>query len=196
MSEAEIEQRGLAIAQRMMRAEADQLRRAAREEGFQAGRADGLRAAQDEVKKQLAAQQTQFLAVFDALESALSRDRTATEDAALELTMASLARIMGQTPDVESVVAVVRQASARLRESTQVRVRMAPADIELLKAAGVLPVALVPQASDVQWIADAAVEGGCVLQTATGDLDARLHKQVASLAEALTRTYRARGVQP
>lgn len=195
LGEAEIEQRSLAMAQRMMKAEAEQLRKAAREEGLRAGREEGLRAAQAQAAEQLRAQQERFLVVTDALVAALARDREATEDAALELAMASLARILGQSPDAALVAEIVRQASMQLRDPTQVRIRLAPADIELLKAAGIDPGSLVPQAADVQWIADPTVEGGCVLQTAAGNLDARLHKQVSALAEALIRTYRARGVQ-
>lgn len=195
LGEAEIEQRSLAMAQRMMKAEAEQLRKAAREEGLRAGREEGLRAAQAQVAEQLQAQQQRFLEVADALAAALARDREATEDAALELAMASLARILGQSPDAALVAGIVRQASTQLRDPAQVRIRLAPADIELLKAAGIDPASLVPQAPDVQWIADPTVEGGCVLQTAAGNLDARLHKQVSALAEALLRVYRARGAQ-
>ncbi|WP_315133409.1 FliH/SctL family protein [Achromobacter marplatensis] len=195
LSEAEIEQRSLAMAQRMMKTEAEQLRKAAREEGLRAGREEGLRVAQGQAAEQLRAQQERFLAVTDALIAALNRDRQATEDAALELAMASLARILGESPDASMVAEIVRQASTQLRDPAQVRVRLAPADIELLNAAGIDPGSLAPQAADVQWIADPSVEGGCVLQTAAGNLDARLHKQVAALAEALGHTYRARGGQ-
>lgn len=195
LNEAEIEQRSLAMAQRMMKAEAEQLRKAAREEGLRAGREEGLRAVQAQAAEQLKALQERFLVVIDALVAALTRDREATEDAALELTMASLARILGQSPDAALVAEIVRQASTQLRDPGQVRIRLAPADIELLNAAGIDPQSLSPQAADVQWIADPTLEGGCVLQTAAGNLDARLHKQVSALAEALTRTYRARGGQ-
>lgn len=193
LSEAEIEQRGLAIAQRMMQAEAEQLRKAAREEGLRLGREEGLRAAQTQVAEQLQAQQGRFTAVADALVEALERERGATEDAALELAMAALSRILGDALDPAGVAAVVRKASAQLRDPSQVRIRLAPADIELLKTANIDVASLAPQVADVQWVADPAVEGGCVLQTATGNLDARLHKQVAALAEALSRTYRSRG---
>ena len=88
--------------------------------------------------------------------------------------MASLARILGQSPDAALVAEIVRQASTQLRDPGQVRIRLAPADIELLKAADIDPKSLAPQAADVQWIADPMVEGGCVLQTAAGNLDARL----------------------
>lgn len=195
LSEAEIEQRSLAIAQRMMRTEAEQLCKAAREEGLRAGKDEGLLAAQVQVAEQLKALQKQFLSVTDALVAALNRDREATEDAALELAMASLVRILGKTPDAEWVASVVRQASAQLRSSEQVCIRLAPADIELLNGAGIEPASLAPQAAEVRWIADPGVEGGCVLQTAAGNLDARLHKQVSALAEALARTYRSRGIQ-
>lgn len=196
LTEAEIEQRSLALAQRMMQAESDQLRKAAREEGLRAGREEGLRQAQTQVAEQLTVQQTRFQEVVDALVQALARERQATEDAALELALAALARILGEAPDATRVAALVRQAGAQLRDPAQVRVRMAPADIELLKDTGIDPAALAPQAAEVQWVADPAVQGGCVLQTATGNLDARLHKQVGALADALSHAYRARGAQP
>ncbi|MBB1626353.1 hypothetical protein A9974_14070 [Achromobacter sp. UMC71] len=195
LTEAEIEQRSLVLAQRMMQTESDQVRKIAREEGLRAGREEGLRQAQTQVAEQLTAQQARFQEVVDALVQALARDGRATEDAALELALAVLARMLGEAPDATRVAAVVRQAAAQLRDPGQWRVRMAPADIELLKEAGVDPASLAPQAADVQWVADPAVQGGCVLQTATGNLDARLHKQVAALADALSQVYRARGEQ-
>ncbi len=194
LTEAEIEQRSLALAQRMMQAESEQLRKTAREEGLRAGREEGLRQAQTQVAEQLTAQQARFQEVADALVQALARERQATEDAALELAMAALARVLGEAPDAARVAAVVRQASAQLRDPSQLRIRLAPADLALLKEAGIDPTALAPQAADVQWVADPAVQGGCVLQTAAGNLDARLHKQVSALADALLQTYRTRGV--
>lgn len=195
LTEAEIEQRSLALAQRMMQAESDQLRKAARDEGLRAGREEGLRQAQTQVAEQLMAQQARFQVVVDALVLSLGRERQATEDAALELALAALVRLLGEAPDAARVAALVRQAGAQLRDPGQLRVRMAPADIELLKEAGIDPAALAPQAAEVQWVADPAVQGGCVLQTATGNLDARLHKQVAALADALSQAYRTRGAQ-
>jgi len=193
LTEAEIEQRSLVLAQRMMQAESDQLRKTAREEGLRAGREEGLRQAQTQVAEQLAVQQARFQEVGDALVQALARDRQVTEDAALELAMAALARVLGEAPDAARVAAVVRQASNQLRDPCQLRIRLAPADLALLKEAGIDPAALTPQAADVQWVADPAVHGGCVLQTAAGNLDARLHKQLSALADALLQTYRTRG---
>lgn len=195
LTEAEIEQRGLALAQRMMQAESDQLRKTARAEGLRAGREEGLRQAQTQVAEQLMAQQVRFQEVVDALVQALAWERQATEDAALELALAALARLLGEAPDAARVAALVRQAGAQLRDPGQLRVRMAPADIALLKEAGIDPAALAPQAAQVQWVADPAVQGGCVLQTETGNLDARLHRQVAALADALSHAYRMRGAQ-
>lgn len=193
LSEAQIEQRGLAIAQRMMQAEAEKVRKEARDEGLRIGKEEGVRAAQTQVAEQLQAQQTRFMALTDTLVEALERDRKATEDAALELTMAALARILGGSPDAAGVAAVIRNASAQLRNASHVRIRLAPADIELLKAANIDVTSLAPRAADVQWVADPGIEGGCVLQTATGNLDARLQRQVAALSEALALAYRSRG---
>lgn len=192
LTEAEIEQRSLAIAQRMMRVEAEQLHKTAREEGLRLGREEGLRAARAQIAEQMQAQQARFQIVTEALAAALNRDRQVTEDAALELTLAALARILGQAPDAASVAAIIRQASARLRDPVQVRIRMAPADLELLKDAGIEPDSLSPPGCEVEWIADPEVEGGCVLHTSAGNLDARLQRQVSALADALSRTYRLR----
>ncbi|WZB76136.1 FliH/SctL family protein [Achromobacter insuavis] len=195
MTEAQIEQRSLALAQRMMQAESDALRKAAREEGLKLGREEGLREAQTQVADQLAAQQTKFQAVTDALVDALTREKSATEDAAIELAVAALARILGEAPDVSRVTAIVRQAGLQLRDPSQVRVKLAPADLVLLKEAGIDPAALAPQVADVQWVADPAIRGGCVLQTTAGNLDARLQQQLAVLADALSQTYRAQGAR-
>ncbi|WZB63208.1 hypothetical protein WJ970_09450 [Achromobacter xylosoxidans] len=46
------------------------------------------------------------------------------------------------------------------------------------------------------WVADATIQGGCVLQTEAGNLDARLQRQVAALGEALSQAYRAHEATP
>lgn len=195
MTEAQIEQCSLALAQRLMQTEAESLRKAAREEGLRLGREEGLREAQTQIAEQLAAQQTRFLAVTDALVEALSRESSATEDTAVELAMAALARLLGEAPDASRVSALVRQAGLQLRDPSQLRVRLAPADLALLKEAGIDPAALAPQVADVQWVADPAIRGGCVLQTAAGNLDARLQQQLAVLADALLQVYHAQGAR-
>ena len=196
LSEAEIQQRGLALAQRMVQAEAEQARKTAREEGLRAGREEGLAQARAQAEEGRQAQQARFQDVMDALLEALRREQEATLDAALALALAALVRILGVRPDTERVMALVRQASSQLRHPGQVRVKLAPADLALLKEAGIDPAALAPQAAEVMWVADATIQGGCVLQTEAGNLDARLQRQVAALGEALSQAYRAHEATP
>ena len=86
---------------------------------------------------------------MDALLEALRREQEATLDAALELALAALVRILGVRPDAERVMALCASASSQLRHPGQVRVKLAPADLALLKEAGIDPAALAPQAAEV-----------------------------------------------
>ena len=188
LSEAEIEQRAIQLARQLLAAERD----AAREEGMKAGYAEGLSKAKDEDAARAVRFDSEFSAVRDALMLSLQSERHEVEAAALELAMAAVVRLLGEAPDASRLQAHVRSASLALRAGGAVTVVMSPRDIRVLEQAGVVPAALAPHLAPVRWLADPGVQGGCILRTEAGELDARIARQVEMLGALLNQVYLAR----
>ena len=163
LSEAEIEQRGLALAQRMVQAEAEQARKAAREEGLRAGREEAWpRPGAGRGGRQ--AQQARFQDVMDALLEALRRARGGDAGRGAGAGARGAGPHSGCASGCGAGDGLGASASSQLRHPGQVRVKLAPADLALLKG-GHRPGRAAPQAAEVMWVADATIQGGCVLQT-------------------------------
>ena len=156
-----------------------------RAEAQQRGYAAGLEKGEAEARRQL---QTQIERV-QGLAAQLSQAKAAmlkdAEDGAVELAFAALCRILGeQAPTREGVLAMVERCAAGARAHEQVSVRLHPDDVALLDPA---------EAHAVRFVADAGIAlGGCIVDSSTGSLDARLETQLARLAETLAAVRAAR----
>jgi len=191
--------RGTRTAHPDLQAATDQ----AREDGFEAGYADGLAHARDAAGEALErrmgllnednerrAQRLEALIDSlakqrDELRATVSRE---TEQDLIALCHAAICRIVGEaTIRREVTTAVVREAidqwlKAGSMSSGAVEVRVHPDDLELLNSERTLSVRL----SSVSWLADESVQlGGCIVSGEHGRLDARLETQLAAMRELL-----------
>ena len=151
----------------------------AREQGLQQGRA----AAEAQFKQQL---QT-LHALIESIQSGRQGYVNDLGDAAAEIVFAAVAKILGDGFEPSVAVAAVREAIRCSRERGRLLIRVAPEDFKLLSSyrAELLEGA---STSDVELVADEQVKcGGCVLEGASGTLDARLETQMQRLREALVR---------
>jgi flagellar assembly protein FliH len=83
------------------------------------------------------------------------------------------------------VRAQVRQAAAAAKNKERLVVRLHPADLSALRAAGALQT-ILPAEQAVSWVADNSIElGGCVVETDGGGLDARLETQIDRMRTTL-----------
>jgi flagellar assembly protein FliH len=110
-------------------------------------------------------------------------------DEAVEIVYTAVVRILGQAFEHrEAVVAAVQQAIRSSKERRRLVVRVAPRDFALINK---YRSALFEGAttSELDVLADEQVKlGGCVLEGASGDLDARLETQLERLRETLLRS--------
>ena len=149
-----------------------------REEGYAAGRAEGLAAARQQLQ--------QNMARFDALCEAAARplqaldDRTEQELARLAIVMARrvVARELQLSPDL--IAKAVRQAAAALPAATRdLRVHLHPDDLALLRELGAVE-------SHWQLHADASLtRGGCQLESERSRLDATVEARLAAVVDAV-----------
>ena len=106
------------------------------------------------------------------------------EDDAIAAAYAAVCRLLGELGgQPESIAGLVRQALSQVRHGPVLRVRLAPRDLEVLMASaeGQRLRAGSPQ---IEWLADDGIDGGgCLVEAASGTLDARLRAQLESLRD-------------
>ena len=156
-----------------LRAEAGALQEAARREGFETGRADGVA----EAAVALAAARTEA-----------ARLVAAAGPTALALAAKMAEKIVGRAvalaPEIMAEIAGEALASCRPGAGT-VRVRIHPDDLAAVEARRAALEARAPAAA-LELLADEAVgRHGCVIETPQGRVDARLETQLAALERAL-----------
>lgn len=175
--------------------------------GHEAGIRQGLVDAQPRVAEAVAAARAEFertanqrLREFEAeigtrlgridrllagLDAALAKRLDELERDAVELAYAAVCKVVGeQAGQGEAVARFVRHGIEALRGAPLLSVRLHEADLRALQAhpQGREVMAGAPQ---LRWLADAAVPaGGCLFETPSGTLDARLDTQLAALRAA------------
>jgi flagellar assembly protein FliH len=150
----------------------------ARAEGYAAGRAEGLAAAQQQLQQRLA----QLDALYDAAARPLQSldEQTGQELARLATIVASrvIAHELQLSPGL--IANAVRQAAGMLPAATrELRVRVHPDDLALLQELG---------AAESHWqlLADPALaRGDCQLESARSRLDARVETRLAAVIDAV-----------
>jgi flagellar assembly protein FliH len=130
--------------------------------------------------------------VIDSARNAREQYVEEIADEAVEIVFTAVVRILGQAFEHrEAVVAAVQQAIRSSKERRRLVVRVAPRDFALINN---YRGALFEGAStsELEVLADEQVKlGGCVLEGASGDLDARLETQLERLRETLLRSRAA-----
>jgi flagellar assembly protein FliH len=181
---ADADQRGLSLA------ELEALHAEARAAGEAEGRAEGLLAAHAEIDSALAA----FSRAVAGVEQLRDELSSTFEREAVELAFAIAEQILSGAVDVqpERVVDGVRGALRRIVDRHQVTVLVNPADLELVAErmdAVRTELGGIDQC-DVQ--ADRRVgRGGVVVETAAGEIDARLDTQLARAREVVAESLSA-----
>ena len=157
-----------------LRADAAAAREAARREGFETGRADGVA----EAAVALAAARTEA-----------ARLVAAAGPTAIALAAKMAEKIVGRAVALapETMAEIAGEALAACRPGAgTVRVRIHPDDLPAVEARRAALAAGAPTAT-LELIADETVgRHGCVIETPQGRVDARLETQLAALERALT----------
>lgn len=154
------------------------LEQQAREEGYAAGRAEGLAAAQQQVRQRMA----ELDALYDAAARPLQvlDEQTGQELARLAMVVAQrvIAHELQLSPAL--VVRAVRQAATALPAATrELRVHLHPADLALLRESGAVE-------GHWQLLADPSLSrGDCRLESERSRLDARVETRLAAMIDAV-----------
>jgi len=150
------------------------LRAEAERAGFEAGKQEGL---------------AQVSALLLAARAQVERDLASAKDAAIVLARRMAERIVGRavelSPELMGEIVAEALAASRARKGAVV-LRAHPDDLAAIECERPRWLARVAAGVDVRVVADPAIgRHGCVVETAVGRLDARLHTQLDSLERAL-----------
>ena len=169
----------------LARAEAEQIRAAAAAEGREAGHAAGLAEANAALEPARAALEAAARGIVGAHEEFISLAETRAVELALVLADKVIGVALALPPEL--VVEIATGALRRAAERDHVVLLVNPDDLELVRdAAGDLSAALggirrfeiVPERR--------VVRGGCLVQTAEGEIDATVLTQLDRAREVLT----------
>ena len=173
-------------------AEASMLVEQATEAGRVAGHAEGLSLGRQEGEHAVLVEQAARLSQMAEAIAAFDRAREAAQEAHAQ-DLARLAIIIAQKllaielgHGREAAVPLAEAALKHVTDKTQVRLRVHPLDREAILAAKQQLLLSVDGLSQLDIVADPAIGlGGCMVDTRTGMVDARLGTQLAEVAAAM-----------
>lgn len=174
------------------RAQAEALREAAWQEGFHQGKLEARAAVEAELRGEWVVRQAALRAELDAIAADIATAREAlwqrqeSEMVALALDIARqvIKTEVSQNPAV--VQAVLANSLRRITDKDNVRVRVSVADAARVKEAREDLMEIVDGLRFVEIVADRRVgDGGCVIETNAGTIDAKMDTQLAEVSRAL-----------
>lgn len=161
---------------------------AAEQAAYERGHRDG----EKHLGEQLLQQRKELLelqqGVLEALRRAVPEVIQQTEATLIQIALESAQKIVAGIPiTVELVEAVVREAVAQTKETSEITVQLHPEDLALLRKHPSPILEGLPEAGPLRFIGSSEItRGGCLVQTRFGLLDARRETKVEQLRESLT----------
>ncbi len=156
-----------------------------RAEGYRVGQAEGYRDGIAAARATLADELALVQAAGRAAKAARDSVVASAERDIIELVIAAARAVVGEQSHVDTdlVLQTIERAAQRLGSQNALRVRVNPADASIVQAS-----LGQREGASAAWevLADGAVGiGGCIIETATGEVDARLDVQMDAVAHVL-----------
>lgn len=157
------------------------------DEHYERGRRDAERALSEQLMQQRAEVLALQQGVLTALRRAAPEAARRGETALLELTLATLEKLLAGAPFSQAAVAaVVREAVAHVEGATEITVLLHPEDLALLERTNESPGLATCSDERLRFqSAPQVTRGGCRLETNFGSLDARLEAKFEQLRQTL-----------
>ena len=172
------------------RAEAENVREAAHEEGYKDGLADGSQAARE------------LTARLESAIAEVARERAALADTVeqevLKLCVEAVEKIIRHEikTDPRVVLRIIHACLRRVRDRADVAVRVSPDDVEIVKEHREELLGAADGLDNLSIIDDRRISpGGCVVEAPSGDIDARVETQVDQLRKKLSETNADGGLE-
>ncbi len=158
------------------------------QELYSEGLRRGIEAGRAEFREAVAESNQVLRQAAEAIREARERFLAATEPSVLHLVREITSRILLReaTVDPELVVSTIRAALRTLTEREGLIVRVNPRDLQALREQGINPFEGVEGAGEIELVADETVGlGGCLVESASLQVDARLEQQLERIFEKL-----------
>jgi len=156
-------------------------------DGFEKGNSEG-----EQAGFELAAQKIDPL--LDSLQQGLLQLKNLRRDTyqriekeVVELALAIARRVICREVEVdkEVVVCVAREALAKVEDPAEIKIKMNPADLQFINETKIQFSDLIGDIDNVTLEAEDNIQsGGCVIQTNSGEIDARIEKQLQAVEES------------
>lgn len=188
-----------------LRKKKDQIFDEAKHEGFQIGYDDGYRAGHKRGRKDgfdaanseaLAMRQAELDAFSDGLqravdsvEDAMRRWLVISEEALEEISIEVAQSVLHAELQLDrsAIRQVVKAAMAQVTHSSEARIRLNPMDSEVMRTFQSEILANAPSIRNLEIVVDKAIDGGCVIETDGGTVDARVGSQLEIVRGSLRR---------
>jgi flagellar assembly protein FliH len=157
-------------------------------DGERNGFEQGERAGGEAVRQQLESMLQSLRQMLEELEALRRRETRSFEKELVELVLAVARKVIAQevVAQPDSVMPLLREAIGRIEHGGPLTIRMNPLDVERL--AGQQPQLLegLVDPGQVRFVADSGVSaGGCVIESAAGNIDGRLEHRFRIVEEAM-----------
>lgn len=152
--------------------------------GYAAGFTQGQEAAKEEMESAVHQAVEKATRIIAEANQQAQLTVIASEKQILDIALAITEKILACEIDTNSqaVVAIVKSAMDKVRDQSQITVRVNPADFEFVVAAKNELEAILQREQSVEFSADQTVSrGGCVIDSAFGSADARLETQLQAV---------------
>ena len=111
------------------------------------------------------------------------------EDRMVELVVKALKKVVGEMDARERIVAVVRHALAVARNQAKITIRACPAEVEVLQERLADIMRPYPAINFIDIVPDSRLtEGGCILETDIGVVDASIDVQLQAIERSLAKS--------
>jgi len=165
-------------------ARTEEARRAGHEEGYR----EGLRLAEEEVRRQWEERLAQARELVEQAYQAKERIIGEAERFLVDLACGIAGKIVGKqlADSPELALKLITEALARRKEQGAITLCVAPDQFAFVHASRDELASVIDSQAELQIVPDPAVKnGGCIVRSSFGSIDARVDTQLAAIREAL-----------
>ncbi len=161
-------------------------------EGAETGRAEGVATTTGEYEKRIDELQTRMGDVLAQFETAKQEAVLNAEHLLLKLCLAVTGKIIDRevAADPELILTVIKRSLAYIGHREKMTLRVAPDDLEMASQRKDFWITVGERLEDLSIVADERIgRGGCIIESNSGLVDARLGVQFSELSELVEKTW-------
>jgi len=161
-------------------------------EGAETGRAEGVRTTTGEYEKRIDELQERIGDVLSHFETAKREAVLNAEHLLLRLCLAVCGKIIDRevATDPELILTIIKRSLSYIGHREKMTLRVAPDDLEMAAQRKDFWITVGERLEDIAIIADERIDrGGCIIDSNSGLVDARLGVQFSEIAELIEKTW-------